>query len=233
MKKDYHAIIIGCGIIGNCIAFELAKKGYRTLSLDRLAGSGFGSTGASCAIVRAHYSTRDSVAFAYEGVHIWKNWADYCEVRDPDGMAVYRMVGSIMLKSRDRDWQRIIRLYDELGVEYEEWGPEETRARMPIMDLHEFWPPARPEEDEHFFDERDTLIPGAIWAPEAGYMSDPKLTAHNVQAAARARGAAFRFNSEVTAVRQEDGRVLGVTLAGGTEINAPVVVNVAGAARST
>ena len=65
MSKQYDAIIIGTGIIGNCIAFELAKKGYKTLSLDKLSGSGFGSTSASCAIVRAHYSTRDGVAFAY------------------------------------------------------------------------------------------------------------------------------------------------------------------------
>ena len=181
MKKDYDAIIIGCGIIGNCIAFELAKKGYQTLSVDKLGGSGFGSTGASCAIVRTHYSTRDSVAFAYEGVHIWKNWADYCEVEDPDGMAEYRMVGSIMLKSRDRDWRNIIGFYDELGIEYEEWDLEEIKAKMPIMDLHEFWPPSRPEEDENFYQERDSFIEGAIWAPEAGFMSDPKLSTHNVK----------------------------------------------------
>ena len=101
MTKSYDVIILGCGIIGNCIAFELSKIGYKTLSIDRLGGSGFGSTAASCAIVRAHYSIYDGVAFAYEGFHIWENWGEYCEIEDPDGMAVYHRVGSIMLKSRD------------------------------------------------------------------------------------------------------------------------------------
>jgi len=34
MSKAYDAIIIGAGIIGCCIAFEMSKKGHRTLNLD-------------------------------------------------------------------------------------------------------------------------------------------------------------------------------------------------------
>ena len=228
MAKSYDAIILGCGIIGNCIAFELSKKGYKTMSLDRLGGSGFGSTAASCAIVRAHYSTYDGVAFAYEGFHIWENWAAYCEVEDPDGMAVYRRVGSIMLKSRDRDWRRITSHFDAVGVVYEEWDVDTLKEKMPILVPYEFWPPTRPEEDEHFYDPRETLLEGAVFCPGAGYVSDPKLSAHNVQVAAEARGAAFLFKREVVEIRQEKNRVLGVTLADGTAIDAPVLVNVAG-----
>jgi len=36
MNKKYDAIIIGAGVIGAAIAFELAKKGYKTLNVDRL-----------------------------------------------------------------------------------------------------------------------------------------------------------------------------------------------------
>ena len=35
MPDEYDAIIIGSGLIGTAIAFELAKKGYRTLNVDR------------------------------------------------------------------------------------------------------------------------------------------------------------------------------------------------------
>ena len=67
-----------------------------------------------------------------------------------------------------------------------------------------------------------------MFFPCAGYVSDPQLATHNVQRAAEARGARFRFNSEVVAIRRERGRVQGVTLASGEALDAPVVVNIAG-----
>ena len=56
MTLHYDCVIIGAGVIGSCLAFELAKKGYRTLNLDKGPGAGHGSTGNSCAIIRVHYS---------------------------------------------------------------------------------------------------------------------------------------------------------------------------------
>ena len=53
-------------------------------------------------------------------------------------------------------------------------------------------------------------------------MSDPRLSSHNAQAAAQAKGAEFRFKAEVAEIRRADGKVLGVTLADGEEIDAPV-----------
>jgi len=35
MNKQVDAIIIGAGVIGACVAFELSKKGYKTLSIDK------------------------------------------------------------------------------------------------------------------------------------------------------------------------------------------------------
>ena len=63
----YDAIIIGAGIIGCCIAYELTKRGRRTLNIDFQPNAGAGSTCNSCGNVRFHYSTFDGVAIAYEG----------------------------------------------------------------------------------------------------------------------------------------------------------------------
>ena len=49
MEKSFDAIIIGAGVIGSAIGFELSKKGYKTLNLDSNPTSGYGSTAASCA----------------------------------------------------------------------------------------------------------------------------------------------------------------------------------------
>ena len=42
-----------------------------------------------------------------------------------------------------------------------------------------------------------------MFFPCAGYVNDPQLASHNAQRAAEAKGAKFRFNSEVTAIRRE------------------------------
>jgi len=55
MKDSYDALIIGTGVIGTAIAFEMAKAGWKTLSLDRNSQIGHGSTAGSCAIIRMHY----------------------------------------------------------------------------------------------------------------------------------------------------------------------------------
>ncbi|MEE3115154.1 MAG: FAD-dependent oxidoreductase, partial [Actinomycetota bacterium] len=43
-RASYDAIIIGAGVIGGATAFELAKKGWKTLNVDKLPASGYGST---------------------------------------------------------------------------------------------------------------------------------------------------------------------------------------------
>ncbi|MBT8474973.1 MAG: FAD-binding oxidoreductase, partial [Alphaproteobacteria bacterium] len=65
MAQTADAIIIGTGVIGTAIAYELARQGLRTLNLDRNAQIGHGSTAGSCAIIRMHYSTFDGTAFAW------------------------------------------------------------------------------------------------------------------------------------------------------------------------
>jgi sarcosine oxidase subunit beta len=67
-----------------------------------------------------------------------------------------------------------------------------------------------------------------VHTPISGYITDPQLATHNLQRAAEAKGAEFRFNTAVAGIRVEDGRVAGVDLEDGTAIDAPIVVNVAG-----
>ena len=82
MSRQADAIIIGAGVIGAATAFELCKRGYKTLNIDKLPTSGYGPTSNSCAIVRAHYSSLDGVAMAYEGFKYWEDWEGYLEAPD-------------------------------------------------------------------------------------------------------------------------------------------------------
>jgi sarcosine oxidase subunit beta len=135
--------------------------------------------------------------------------------------------GSILIKSQGHDWRKVKKHYDAVGVDYEEWDNETILKHVPVLDLHEFWPVRRPE-DPAFWEEPTQMLEGALFCPEGGYVNDPALSVHNIMRAAETKGATFLFNAEVVKIRAAEGKVSGITLADGTEIDAPVVVNAAG-----
>jgi len=202
MESTYDAVIIGAGIIGCCTAFELSRKGYRTLNVDFQPTAGAGSTANSCGNVRFYYSTRDGVAIAYESAWYWHNWREYLGVEDPRGIARYHDVGSVFIKSRVVDWRNIKTHFDDVGVTYEDWDLATLQAKIPTHDFRLFHPPKRPD-DPSFYDDPTEWLDGAFFTPESGYVGDPLLATQNVECAA-------------------------LTLETGEEIDAPVVVNVAG-----
>jgi sarcosine oxidase, subunit beta len=228
MTQKYDAIIIGAGIIGNSIAYELALKGKKTLSIDKLGGSGFGSTAGSCAIIRLYYSSPEGVALAREGYYYWLDWNRYLNVIDPDGMAYYKNSGAMVFKSKgNKNLKNVMKSLDALGVGYLDLSPEEMTSYLPHPDLRSYHP-QKLVDNPDFGKPTGDSVNGALFVPESGYISDPKLSTHNVEMAARNVGSDFIFNAEVSAVLQKNGHVSGVSLQDGTEILAPVVVNVAG-----
>jgi sarcosine oxidase subunit beta len=228
MKDDYDAIIVGAGIIGAATAFELARRGYRTLNVDRLPAAGYGSTSNSCAIIRVHYSTLDGIAMAYEGYSYWRDWASYLEVDDELGVARFLECGCLVVQTEGNDFlAKQTRLSDELGIPYEIWDVATIRERLPVYDTQRYGPPRR-MEDPGFGEPVGGELHGGVFWPTAGYVSDPQLATHNLQRAAEAKGAEFVFNRRVEAISKAGGRIAGVVLDGGDMIAAPVVVNVAG-----
>ena len=226
-SRNPDAIIIGAGIIGCATAFELAKRGYRTLNLDQLPAAGYGSTSNSCAIVRFHYSTWDGVAMAYENKDYWLRWPDYLEAADERGYAQFNQCGSILYKADESDLSKQITLFDELQIPYEWWDVETLKKRFPIASPA--YLPAMTLEDERFWkDEPTRNLLGAYFTPEGGYINDPQLATRNLMVATLAKGGEFSFNTAVREIRRSASRVIGVTLDKGERIDAPIVVNAAG-----
>ena len=228
MARNPDAIIIGAGVIGAAVAFELSKTGCSTLSLDRNAQVGHGSTSGSCAIIRTHYSTFDGTAFAWEGYHYWRGWSDYLGHSDGDDLAQFRETGCMVMKTDGNGHlAKHMQFSAMLDCPFEEWGPDQVLARLPVYTLDSFTPPRRPE-DPAFGASNGKQLEGAVYWPKAGYVTDPALAAQNLAKAAIRHGAAFRTGVTVAEILQEADRVTGVRLVDGEIISSPVVINVAG-----
>ncbi len=229
----FDAVVIGAGVIGCGIAFELARRGLRTLSVDRLPAAGYGPTSASCAIVRFSYSTMAGVAMSYEGLRYWENWADYVGASpddpvDESGLIQFNACGTVLLKTPDGGHAaKVLPLLQALDIPHEDWTAEELLKQMPQFSVGHYGPPKRPD-DERFWADPASQIDGGIFTPESGYVSDPQLAAHNLQRAAERWGSRFWFGAEVTQIHRDAERVTGVSLADGRSVEAPLVINVAG-----
>jgi sarcosine oxidase subunit beta len=227
VNARYDAVIIGAGVIGASIACALARRGYRTLNLDKQPAAGYGSTANSCAIIRTHYSTLQGTALAWESLHYWKNWADFLGAPDKEPLAEYRETGIVVIKNDPDEVRPFREHHDKLGIPYADWNRAQLAERMPWLDTASFWPPRRPD-DEGFGQTGGSPLWGAFYIEVGGYVNDPALAAQNLQRAAERDGAEFRFRAQVGAICREQGRVAGVELASGERIDAPVVVNAAG-----
>ena len=231
-EPEYDAIVIGAGVIGGAVAYELARRGHRTLSIDKGPGAGYGSTSASSAVVRFSYSTETGVAAAWDGMHYWRNWAEYLGASDESGYAKLVQCGMVLLiEGEEGHHNRVMPLWDRLGVPYEYWDRAELEQRLPTFDLDLYGPPSRSTDDDFWKEAHGTMV-GALFSPDAGYVDDPQLAAHNLQRAAEAHGSEFRFRTEVVGFLTQPGslggRVTGVELADGSTVTAKVVVNVGG-----
>ncbi len=229
MKSSFDAVIIGAGVFGSGIAFELSRRGLSTCNVDMFGAPGHGSTSSSGAILRFNYSTVPGIQLAWEGNRYWENFPEYLETTDELGVARKITTGQIFLRTDEPLHKLYVDRLTEAGLPFEEWDAATVAERLPFLTLDSFGDPCTLEDDAFWHEPKGT-IPGGLFLPDAGYVSDPQLAAHNLHTAAKAKGAEFRFNTTVTQflLTSDGSAVRGVALADGSEIHAPVVVNVGG-----
>ena len=226
MTDRADAVVIGAGVIGCAVAFELARGGRRVACVDKGPAPGAGSTSASASIIRFSYSTADSVLTAWEAAAMWRDWGGHLGIEAPDGMASFVRTGNLIFRTPGYDGAPILALWDDIGIPYEVFDADQLRARWPGLDVGCYYPPKR-IDDPAFADDAASQL-SAFYNADSGYIDDPMLAARNLASAARHHGAEFRFRTEVTAIERRGDCVAGVSLGGGDGIEAPVVVNVGG-----
>jgi sarcosine oxidase subunit beta len=198
-ERPPDAIIVGGGVIGAAILFELASRGVRALLLERGAFGG-GGTGRSAAIVRMHYSNRAVVRMALRSRDVLANFSEFT-----GSAPVYRRAGWTFLIPEeliDVALRNAVMNREE-GVDVEEVDPAELASRFPGMNVDG--------------------VALALFEPGSGY-ADPVGTTTGYIAAARRMGGAARSGEPVLGITVQNGRVVGVRTAAGVIYSNSVIV---------
>jgi sarcosine oxidase subunit beta len=224
--QSADTVVIGAGVVGGSIAAQLSRAGRAVVVLDRNQAVAAGSTSASSAVVRFHYSTAAGVIAAWESKFSWERWAQFLGHADPAGLARYVVTGGLVLESPTFAMDRVTALFTRVGVPYERLSPAGLRYRFPALDAGRHYPPRALDDEKFWADPAGEL--GALWTPDGGYISDPQLATQNLLYAARQDGARVLLRTEVAAILRDQGRVAGVRTAAGDEIAAATVINAAG-----
>ncbi len=226
--RSYDAIIIGAGIIGCGISLALAKRGFKTLAIDKNPAAGYGSTSHSSAVIRTPYSTYAGCALAWESLHVWRSWSQFLGKNGQSPLINFIECG--LLVTHDGDKSAIntsCEQLSKLNIPWQSWSTDQVKQHFPGLNLQAYAPPRRPE-DEQFGEANGTLVHDCLWTPDAGYVSDPSQAAVNMKEAAEQFGAQFLFNQNITDIVKTASRASGVCLEDGTTIKAPIIVNAAG-----
>ncbi|MEW6397984.1 MAG: FAD-binding oxidoreductase [Bacillota bacterium] len=205
MVKTADAVVVGGGIQGVSVAYQLAGRGLRPLVVEQgyLAS---GSTGRCAAGVRQQWGTEMNVRLARASVKMFEVLED--ELGYGRGIE-FKQRGYLMLAYHERQWGQFMRnveLQRSLGVPVEVLTPGEAREVVPYLDLEG--------------------VVGATFCPEDGHINPFRAVDAYAQAVRRLGGEIWTY-TRVTGIEVAGGRVVGVkTTRGG--VSAAVVVNTAG-----
>ena len=202
--RTADAVIVGAGVTGVSVAFHLAGLGVRRVVVLEKKFIGAGGTGRSVGIIRQLYPTAETCQMVRRSLAVFQRFGEAV-----GGQSGYVGCGALIGVSAAMrpTLEKTLALQKSLGIRAEILAPTEAARVEPRID------PAG--------------LGAVLHEPESGY-GDPAAVTGGYADAARRRGVVIEQGAEVTAVRRAGDRALGVTLATGDAIDAPVVVDAAG-----
>ncbi len=222
MTDAADVVVVGAGVVGSAIAYQITRRSsWRVVVIEKAAGPAAGSSGDSLAISRCRYTEPDVVRLAAHGQAVYRNWAAFTGLDEP--RSCDRQLGGVWMFDRtlaelDDDHRRL----SDSGV---------AATILTTAELEERWPEinpcVEPVDVTGEIDHRCRPGAGFLFEHDAGFM-DPAGANQDLVDAARREGAEFRFRTPVVGLVHDGDAVVGVELADGDEVRAPVVVNAAG-----
>jgi sarcosine oxidase, subunit beta len=201
--KTADILILGAGVMGASIAFQLAqRKPGRIVILDK-DHAGQGASGRSSALVRMHYTFPPEVELAQRSLEIFRNWQNV--VGTPSD---FRVTGFVRIVGEDEHarLRENVAMQQRLGVDTRVVTRDDLREIVPGWNVDD--------------------VSLAAYEPHSGY-GDGAGVATGFLARARDLGVEYFPRTQVTRLLVAGGRVSGVATAAG-EIGAPIVIAAAG-----
>lgn len=204
MATTAEAVIIGGGVMGCSILYNLAALGMTDTLLLEKDVLGSGSTSRSQAILRMHYSNEVTSLLAWKSLEVIKNFEEMTGT--PSG---YTRTGYFLIV-KDEDDKRAMRdnvaMHKRLGIATDEVSIDDAREIAPMLNF---------QDDEAF-----------AYEPESGY-ADPYSITTGYAIRARELGARVKDGATVTGIEVSDGRVKAVVTPE-ERIETPIAVVAAG-----
>lgn len=204
LPRTAAVVVIGGGVVGCSIAYNLARRGQRDVVVLERDTVGSGTTSKAAGGIRAQFPTETEIRFSQEGFRVFASF------REEFGVDIgFTRIGYLFLVSDEDDlrgFRERMALQQRLGVDVRLVAPADARALVPALRV-------------------DDLI-AAVWGPEDA-LAGPSEVTNGFARRARELGARIAEGVDVTAIDQRDGRVRGVRTTDG-DISAPVVLNAAG-----
>jgi len=197
-------VVIGGGVTGVSIAFQLAKRGVRDVVVVEKNFLASGATGKSSACIRQHYSTPETCRMVLRSLRFFEQFEELTGGRTCSFVRTGYLLGV-----DDR-----MRKPMEASVALQQAAGINTRLVSP-GEMRELEPRLRTED----------LVAGC-YEPDSGY-ADPSQTTQGFAGAARDLGVRIMQQTEVLGVLTLDDRIAGVKTSNG-EIDSAVVVNAGG-----
>ncbi|MEC9489034.1 MAG: FAD-binding oxidoreductase [Halanaerobium sp.] len=208
MKNKADVVIIGGGVVGCSIAYNLARDGVQDVVLlekDYLAA---GSTGRCGAGVRQQWGTETNCRLAQASIAILEELE---ERLDYHGSIEFKQGGYLLLALTEKEWnqfQENVKLQNRLGIPSRLLTPVEAKEIVPHLNIE------------------DNRIYGATFCPTDGHANPFKVTEAYAIAAKRL-GVEINKYTEALDIKVEKGRITGVLTSRGL-IKTDTVVNAAG-----
>ncbi len=204
VPQTADAVIIGGGVIGCAIQYNLAQLGVPNTVLLERDVLGSGSTGRSQAICRMHYSNPITTELAWQSLQIF---ADF-DVRVGGASGFVNTGYLVVVNEADQGGlERNVAMQQELGVPTSVVSRDDLARLAPMVTLYD--------------DER------AAWEPESGY-ADPYQVTVSYAARAREAGALIVTRNPASGIETHGDRVQAVVTANGERIATETVIVAAG-----